>query len=89
MMPSSAIASAMGLKTGTRSASRLWLSASMPVAAVSRAGRLMVNSGSAITTLGSIPGWTMAFLAGVGSVIIDAVSTSAPVPAVVGMAMTG
>ena len=62
----------------------------MPVAAVSFAGRLTVSAGSAITTFGSMAGWRMARFAGAAlSVMMALGSTSAPVPAVVGMAMMG
>ena len=60
----------------------------MPVAAVMRGGKPTVNSGSEITTAGSIFGWKMIFLTWVASSrITEARPTSEPVPAVVGTAM--
>ena len=61
-IPSSAIPCAIGWKTGEQYASRLWERASMPTAAVTRAGSPVVSSGSAITTAGIIFGWKTIFL---------------------------
>ena len=62
----------------------------MPVQAVRLLGSDSVNSGSAITTFGSIDKLTMpAFTGFDGSVMMPLASTSAPVPAVVGIAMIG
>ena len=61
-IPSSAIPCAIGWKTGEHHASRLWERASIPTAAVTRAGSPVVSSGSAITATDIIPGWKMIFL---------------------------
>ena len=62
----------------------------MPVAAVTLGGSPTVNSGSSMTTAGSMRGWKMIFLVwSERSVITEARPTSEPVPAVVGTATTG
>ena len=89
-IPSSAMPCAIGWKTGEQYASRLWERASMPTAAVMRAGSPVVSSGSATTATGIIIGWKMIFLVWSRvSVITDARPTSEPVPEVVGTATTG
>ena len=82
--------SAMGWKPGAANASKLWASASIPVAAVSAGGSVRVNSGSAMMMPGIIPGWKMIFLVAVSSQSsTTARPVSDPVPAVVGTATTG
>ena len=66
-----------------------WVSASMPVAAVSQAGRPRVSSGSQIARLGIRCGLMKPSLRPSASVISAARPTSLPVPAVVGIAITG
>ena len=62
----------------------------MPVAAVRCGGRPTVSAGSAITSRGRMSGCRIARFAGrLASVMMALGSTSAPVPAVVGTAMTG
>ena len=66
-----------------------WQSASIPVAAVIAGGRLRLNSGSQIATGGTNLMLTHAALAPPSRVSEAARPTSAPVPAVVGMATIG
>ena len=87
--PSSAMASAGGLKRGEEKVSMQWLSASSPVAAVSPGGRPSVSSGSQMARLGMRCGEMMPSLRPSSSVSSAARPTSAPVPAVVGTAITG
>ena len=66
------------------------MKASMPVPAVSLAGRPTVSSGSAITIDGIILGWKITFLVCVSWLVItEARPVSEPVPAVVGTAIEG
>ena len=87
--PSSAIASAGGLKRGERSVSMQCDSASRPVAAVRNGGRPSVSSGSQIARFGMRCGLMKPSLRPSSSVTSAARPTSVPVPAVVGMAITG
>ena len=66
-----------------------WLSASSPVAAVSPFGRPSVSSGSQMARFGMRYGETTATFRRSSSVRSAARPTSAPVPAVVGIAITG
>ena len=66
-----------------------WLSASSPVAAVSIGGSPSVSCGSQIARFGIRCGEMMPSLRPSSSVSSAARPTSAPVPAVVGMAMIG
>jgi hypothetical protein len=87
---SSATASASGWKPAATYASRPWVKASIPVAAVSRGGRSTVSSGSQIATRGMRNGLKMTVLRPVsGSVATPERPTSDPVPAVVGIATSG
>ena len=63
--------------------------ASMPVAAVTCAGRPSVNSGSRIAQSGSKRGDTTPFFSVVGVVTMAIGVTSEPVPAVVGTSKSG
>jgi hypothetical protein len=63
--------------------------ASMPVAAVTWAGKPSVNSGSRIAQSGSNLGETTPFFSVVGVVTIAIGVTSEPVPAVVGASNSG
>ncbi len=87
--PSSAIASAGGLTRGEHSVSMQWLSASRPVAAVRPGGRPEVSSGSQMARLGIRCGEMKPSLRPSSSVRSAARPTSAPVPAVVGTAISG
>ena len=87
--PSSAIASAGGLSRGDRNVSMQCDSASSPVAAVSAGGRPSVSSGSQIARFGIRCGLMNPSFRPSASVSSAARPTSAPVPAVVGIAITG
>ena len=87
--PSSAIASAGGLSRGERKVSMQCESASRPVAAVRPGGRPRVSSGSQIARFGIRCGLMKPSLRPSARVRSAARPTSAPVPAVVGIAMTG
>ena len=90
LTPTAPMASAIGWNCLTSTASRLCDSASMPVHAVRFCGNDRVSSGSAMTTRGIIERLTIpAFTGFEVSVMMPLASTSAPVPAVVGMAMIG
>ena len=87
--PSSAIASAGGFTSGDRKVSMQWAIASIPVAAVSIGGRPTVRSGSQIATFGSSHGDRKPSLRPSFSTITEPRPTSLPVPAVVGIAISG
>ena len=87
--PSSAIASAGGLKRGERKVSMQCESASIPVAAVRRGGRPSVRSGSHTARFGIRCGLMKPSLRPSARLMRAARPTSLPVPAVVGMAITG
>jgi hypothetical protein len=83
------MASATGLSTGDRKVSTQWAMASMPVAAVMPGGRPSVSSGSQSATAGTR--WRLAKVALRPSSVMTMapIETSLPVPAVVGMAISG
>src|SRR6267143_2016907 len=86
LIPSSAAASVIGFAKEERYASVLWHRASMPVAAVTGGGMLIVNSGSTTATEGSKRGLLIhCFFP--STVTIEVTVSSAPVPAVVGSMM--
>ena len=87
--PSCAIASAGGLTAGARNVSMQWAMASMPVPAVRAGGRPRVSSGSHRAHLGIRCGLRRASLRPSSSTITVPRPTSLPVPAVVGMAISG
>ena len=67
-----------------------WVSASLPLAAVTSGGRLRVISGSIRAALANQPSWRRLNLAWVSASSRTAfLVTSAPVPAVVGTAIQG
>mmetsp|Transcript_13488 Transcript_13488/g.40156 ORF Transcript_13488/g.40156 Transcript_13488/m.40156 type:complete len:214 (+) Transcript_13488:491-1132(+) len=89
-MPSSAMPAAWGWYDGDEKASMECASASMPVHAVTSAGRPVVSAGSRMTRPGSMFAWKMIFLVLVASSVTTAARpTSDPVPAVVGTATHG
>ena len=67
----------------------LWVKASIPVPAVRRGGKLMVNSGSISASLGIRCGLPIASLRPESMMMTPPRLTSLPVPAVVGMATIG
>ena len=88
LIPSIAIPSAIGWYPGAQKASKLWASASIPVAAVNLGDKSNVSKGSKITIDGNIFGWKIIFFAPVFLLMIaDALPVSDPVPAVVGTAI--
>jgi hypothetical protein len=89
-MPRWAAASVSGVAARLQMASKHWLSASSPVLSVSSHGSVSCRSGSTIAVAGNIRGVPAEALrrASVSQIVAVGV-TSAPVPAVVGMATTG
>ncbi len=80
----------MGLARPLTYGSISWVSASRPVLAVRAGGKSQVNSGSTSATLGSIKGLRKLTLSRCpGEVRTELRVTSAPVPAVVGIASIG
>ncbi len=87
--PSSAMPSAGGLKAGARKVSMQCAMASIPVAAVSRGGRPSVSAGSQRADFGSRCQEWKPSLRPSSRIRIAPRATSLPVPAVVGMAISG
>src|SRR5579863_550377 len=88
LTPSNAAPSVMGLAKDERYASALWQSASMPVAAVTDFGMLIVSSGSTKAADGRRRGLLIHCL-WPPTVTIEVTVSSAPVPAVVGIMIDG
>ena len=87
--PSRAMPSAGGLTAGAMNVSMQWAIASIPVAAVSSGGRPSVSSGSHSAPLGTrCQLWKPSFLPS-STMTIAPRATSLPVPAVVGIAISG
>src|SRR5215470_10095400 len=89
-MPSRATASVSGFAMGLTNGSRHWVSASIPLAAVTAGGQDTVSSGSTTAARGIIV-WLrrLALTRCPGEASTAFAVTSAPVPAVVGTAMHG
>ena len=89
-IPSKARASITGLAGSAKKPSMQWDSASMPVAAISRRGKVRTRSGSQIATRGTRKGLRVPIAGPPASVCsAETGELSLPVPAVVGMAISG